>query len=48
MVEHTRVPNTPGYVQGVINLRGKVIPIVNSEKEAKDYLLKKIQEKKFS
>ena len=25
----TRVPNTPHYVEGVINLRGKVIPIVD-------------------
>ncbi len=25
----TRVPNTPQYVEGVINLRGKVIPIIN-------------------
>ncbi len=25
----TRVPNTPHYVEGVINLRGKVIPIIN-------------------
>lgn len=25
----TRVPNTPHYVQGVINLRGKVIPIIS-------------------
>lgn len=24
----TRVPNTPGYVEGVINLRGKVVPII--------------------
>jgi purine-binding chemotaxis protein CheW len=24
----TRVPNLPSYVEGVINLRGKVIPIV--------------------
>ncbi len=24
----TRVPRTPGFVRGVINLRGKVIPIV--------------------
>jgi purine-binding chemotaxis protein CheW len=24
----TRVPNTPHYVEGVINLRGKVIPII--------------------
>jgi len=25
----TRVPNTPHYVDGVINLRGKVIPIIS-------------------
>ena len=25
----TRVPNTPGYIEGVINLRGKVIPIIS-------------------
>lgn len=24
----TRVPNTPSYVKGVINLRGKVIPVL--------------------
>lgn len=29
MVEVTRVPNAPGYVEGVINLRGKVIPIID-------------------
>jgi purine-binding chemotaxis protein CheW len=29
MIEVTRVPNAPEYVDGVINLRGKVIPIVN-------------------
>ena len=29
MVEVTRVPNTPEYVDGVINLRGKVIPVVD-------------------
>lgn len=29
MTEHTFVPNTYNYVEGVINLRGKVIPIVN-------------------
>jgi purine-binding chemotaxis protein CheW len=28
MVEITRVPQTPHYVEGVINLRGKVIPVV--------------------
>jgi len=25
----TKVPQTPGYVKGVINLRGKVIPVVD-------------------
>jgi purine-binding chemotaxis protein CheW len=29
MLEVTRVPNAPTYIDGVINLRGKVIPIVN-------------------
>lgn len=29
MVEVTRVPRTPEYVDGVINLRGQLIPIVD-------------------
>ena len=29
MVEITRVPRTAEYVEGVINLRGKVIPIID-------------------
>jgi purine-binding chemotaxis protein CheW len=29
MKEITRVPNSPPYVEGVINLRGKVMPVVN-------------------
>ncbi len=29
MLEVTRVPNAPPYVEGVINLRGKVIPVVD-------------------
>ena len=29
MKEITRVPNTPPYVEGVINLRGKVMPVIN-------------------
>ena len=29
MLEVTRVPNTPEHVDGVINLRGKVIPIID-------------------
>lgn len=28
MVEITRVPNSPEFVEGVINLRGKIIPII--------------------
>ena len=29
MLEVTRVPNAPDHVDGVINLRGKVIPIID-------------------
>jgi len=29
MMQVTRVPNMPPYVEGVINLRGKVIPVVD-------------------
>lgn len=29
MLQVTRVPNAPDYVDGVINLRGKVIPIID-------------------
>lgn len=29
MKEITKVPNSPPYVEGVINLRGKVIPVIN-------------------
>jgi purine-binding chemotaxis protein CheW len=29
----TRVPNTPDYIEGVINLRGKVIPIISLRKK---------------
>ncbi len=29
LVEITNVPNAPHYVKGVVNLRGKVIPIIN-------------------
>lgn len=32
MVEITRVPQTPHYVEGVINLRGRVIPIIDLRK----------------
>jgi len=29
VMEITAVPQTPGYVEGVINLRGKIIPVIN-------------------
>jgi purine-binding chemotaxis protein CheW len=32
MQELTRVPNSPDFVEGVINLRGKVIPVVGLRK----------------
>jgi purine-binding chemotaxis protein CheW len=35
MVEITRVPNSPEFVSGVINLRGQVIPIVDLRKRFK-------------
>jgi len=41
MVEITKVPQAPHYVEGVINLRGKVIPIIDLRKrfnlEVKEY-----------
>lgn len=33
MVEITTIPNAPVYVEGVINLRGKVIPVINLRKK---------------
>jgi purine-binding chemotaxis protein CheW len=33
MVDITSVPNSPPYVEGVINLRGKVIPVINLRKK---------------
>lgn len=32
MVSITSMPNTPNYVEGIINLRGKVIPIISMRK----------------
>ncbi len=29
MMDITRVPNSPDFVEGIINLRGQVIPVVN-------------------
>jgi purine-binding chemotaxis protein CheW len=28
MMDMTRIPNTPEFIQGVINLRGKVVPVI--------------------
>lgn len=33
MVEITSIPSAPEYVEGVINLRGKVIPVINLRKK---------------
>jgi purine-binding chemotaxis protein CheW len=33
MVNITRIPNAPHFVEGVINLRGKIIPIVDLRKK---------------
>lgn len=32
MVEITSIPNAPSYIEGVINLRGKVIPVISLRK----------------
>lgn len=29
MIEITKIPNTPNHVEGVVNLRGKIIPIIS-------------------
>ncbi|NLM44583.1 MAG: chemotaxis protein CheW [Clostridiales bacterium] len=33
--EPTRVPNTPDFIEGIINLRGQIIPIVSLKKRFK-------------
>jgi len=33
MKDITPIPNSPGYVEGAINLRGKVIPVLNLRKK---------------
>lgn len=37
MLEITKIPNAPDYVEGVINLRGKVIPIIDFRKRCSLY-----------
>lgn len=32
MMEITKIPNSPAHIEGVINLRGKVIPVVDLRK----------------
>lgn len=32
LVEITKMPNAPEYIEGIINLRGKVIPIIDFRK----------------
>src|SRR5208337_716436 len=29
MIDITKIPNAPGHVEGVVNLRGKIVPIVS-------------------
>lgn len=29
MLDITEIPNSPAYVQGVINLRGKIVPVIS-------------------
>src|SRR5208337_798168 len=29
MIDITKIPNAPPYVEGVVNLRGKIVPIVS-------------------
>ena len=33
MIEITKIPNAPSHVEGVVNLRGKIIPIVSLRKK---------------
>jgi purine-binding chemotaxis protein CheW len=42
-LEVTRVPNAPEYVDGVINLRGKVIPIIDMRRRFR--MERKVQDK---
>ncbi len=35
MLSITKVPNAPTFVEGVVNLRGKIIPVVNLRKRLK-------------
>ena len=33
MIDITKIPNTPPHVEGVVNLRGKIIPIVSLRRQ---------------
>jgi purine-binding chemotaxis protein CheW len=39
MMEITKLPNAPDFVEGVINLRGKVIPIIDFGKRCNLYVM---------
>jgi purine-binding chemotaxis protein CheW len=39
MMEITKIPNAPDFVEGVINLRGKVIPIIDFGKRCNLYAM---------
>lgn len=32
-IKPTKIPNSPDYIEGVVNLRGRVIPIINLKKK---------------
>ena len=40
----TRIPKSPKYVEGVINLRGNIVPVIDGKKK---FLLKENTEKKL-
>jgi purine-binding chemotaxis protein CheW len=41
----TRVPNVPAYVEGVINFRGKIVPVIDTRLKFK--LTKKAEDEKY-
>jgi purine-binding chemotaxis protein CheW len=43
MMQVTKVPNAPHYVEGVVNLRGKIIPVVDIRSRL--HLTKKVYDK---
>ena len=35
MTETTKLPNTPDFIEGIVNLRGKIIPVMDLRKKFK-------------